>query len=122
MILAEHRVAPYTVRVTTEPEELDIGELWTNVDTDLDELRQRIDEGTDHWCILSVEVAWRGRQLATESIGGVYIRDADIEHGVFNDYADVVENLTDVALQEADDRLVDLNRELQRDIRHIVTA
>ena len=122
MILAEHKVAPYTVRVTAEPEELDIAELWTNSDTDLDELRQRIDEGVDHWCILSVEIEWRGRQLATESVGGVYIRDADIEHGVFNDYADVVENLTDAALQEADDRLVDLNRELQRDIRHIITA
>jgi len=104
-------------------EDAAIRDLFDDTVSDVAEMERRCDAGIDTHFITRVRVFYRDYELATETLGSCYAADCDPGHEILeNRLSGYFDDMLEEARAGADQELIQLNREIARDLLMVDTA
>ena len=71
-LLCEKEYKPFKVFIYTQPEDIDVAEMFDKTEDDIDELRADINKGNKIWVMARAVAYCKGVELGGASIGGLH--------------------------------------------------
>ena len=97
-LLCEKEYKPFKVFIYTQPEDIDVAEMFDKTEDDIDELRADINKGNKIWVMARAVAYCKGVELGGASIGGLhYDSYEDLKKDILNDEHNIIHE----ALKEA---------------------
>ena len=97
-LLCEKEYKPFKVFIYTQPEDIDVAEMFDKTEDDIDELRADINKGNKIWVMARAVAYCKGVELGGASIGGLhYDSYEDLKKDILNDEHSIIHE----ALKEA---------------------
>ena len=97
-LLCEKDYLPFRVFIYTQPEDIDVAEMFDKTEDDIDELRADINKGNKIWVMARAVAYCKGVELGFASMGGLlYDSYESLEKDILNDEHDIIHE----ALKEA---------------------
>ena len=97
-LLCEKEYKPFKVFIYTQPEDIDVAEMFDKTEDDIDELREDINNGNKIWVMARAVAYCKGVELGFASMGGLlYDSYESLEKDILNDEHDIIHE----ALKEA---------------------
>ena len=97
-LLCEKEYKPFKVFIYTQPEDIDVAEMFDEKEDDIDELRADINKGNKIWVMARAVAYCKGVELGGASIGGLhYDSYEDLKKDILNDEHSIIHE----ALKEA---------------------
>ena len=97
-LLCEKEYKPFKVFIYTQPEDIDVAEMFDKTEDDIDELRADINNGNKIWVMARAVAYCKGVELGFASMGGLlYDSYESLEKDILNDEHDIIHE----ALKEA---------------------
>ena len=97
-LLCEKEYKPFKVFIYTQPEDIDVAEMFDKTEDDIDELRADINKGNKIWVMARAVAYCKGVELGFASMGGLlYDSYEDLKKDILRDEHDIIHE----ALKEA---------------------
>ena len=97
-LLCEKEYKPFKVFIYTQPEDIDVAEMFDKTEDDIDELRADINKGNKIWVMARAVAYCKGVELGGASIGGLhYDSYEDLKKDILKDEHGIIHE----ALKEA---------------------
>ena len=97
-LLCEKEYKPFKVFIYTQPEDIDVAEMFDKTEDDIDELRADINKGNKIWVMARAVAYCKGVELGFASMGGLlYDSYESLKKDILNDEHDIIHE----ALKEA---------------------
>ena len=97
-LLCEKEYNPFKVFIYTQPEDIDVAEMFDKTEDDIDELRADINKGNKIWVMARAVAYCKGVELGFASMGGLlYDSYESLKKDILNDEHDIIHE----ALKEA---------------------
>ena len=97
-LLCEKEYKPFKVFIYTQPEDIDVAEMFDKTEDDIDELRADINKGNKIWVMARAVAYCKGVELGFASMGGLlYDSYEDLKKDILNDEHNIIHE----ALKEA---------------------
>ena len=97
-LLCEKEYKPFKVFIYTQPEDIDVAEMFDKTEDDIDELREDINKGNKIWVMARAVAYCKGVELGFASMGGLlYDSYEDLKKDILRDEHDIIHE----ALKEA---------------------
>ena len=97
-LLCEKEYKPFKVFIYTQPEDIDVAEMFDKTEDDIDELRTDINKGNKIWVMARAVAYCKGVELGFASMGGLlYDSYESLKKDILNDEHDIIHE----ALKEA---------------------
>ena len=97
-LLCEKEYNPFKVFIYTQPEDIDVAEMFDKTEDDIDELRADINKGDKIWVMARAVAYCKGVELGGASIGGLhYDSYEDLKKDILKDEHNIIHE----ALKEA---------------------
>ena len=97
-LLCEKEYKPFKVFIYTQPEDIDVAEMFDKTEDDIDELRAHINKGNKIWVMARAVAYCKGVELGFASMGGLlYDSYEDLKKDILRDEHDIIHE----ALKEA---------------------
>ena len=97
-LLCEKEYKPFKVFIYTQPEDIDVAEMFDKTEDDIDELREDINNGNKIWVMARAVAYCKGVELGFASMGGLlYDSYESLKKDILNDEHDIIHE----ALKEA---------------------
>jgi len=97
-LLCEKEYKPFKVFIYTQPEDIDVAEMFDKTEDDIDELRADINKGNKIWVMARAVAYCKGVELGGASIGGLHY---DSYESLKKDILKDEHNIIHEALKEA---------------------
>ena len=97
-LLCEKEYNPFKVFIYTQPEDIDVAEMFDKTEDDIDELRADINKGNKIWVMARAVAYCKGVELGGASIGGLHY---DSYESLKKDILKDEHNIIHEALKEA---------------------
>ena len=97
-LLCEKEYKPFKVFIYTQPEDIDVAEMFDKTEDDIDELRADINKGNKIWVMARAVAYCKGVELGFASMGGLlYDSYKDLKKDILKDEHGIIHE----ALKEA---------------------
>ena len=97
-LLCEKEYKPFKVFIYTQPEDIDVAEMFDKTEDDINELRTDINKGNKIWVMARAVAYCKGVELGFASMGGLlYDSYESLKKDILNDEHDIIHE----ALKEA---------------------
>ena len=97
-LLCEKEYKPFKVFIYTQPEDIDVAEMFDKTEDDINELRADINKGNKIWVMARAVAYCKGVELGFASMGGLlYDSYEDLKKDILRDEHDIIHE----ALKEA---------------------
>jgi len=97
-LLCEKEYNPFKVFIYTQPEDIDIAEMFDEKEDEIDKMREDINKGNKIWVMARAVAYCKGVELGGASIGGLhYDSYEDLKKDILNDEHSIIHE----ALKEA---------------------
>lgn len=97
-LLCEKDYLPFRVFIYTQPEDIDIAEMFDEKEDEIDKMREDINKGNKIWVMARAVAYCKGVELGGASIGGLhYDSYEDLKKDILNDEHSIIHE----ALKEA---------------------
>ena len=97
-LLCEKEYKPFKVFIYTQPEDIDVAEMFDKTEDDIDELRTDINKGNKIWVMARAVAYCKGVELGFASMGGLlYDSYESLKKDILKDEHDIIHE----ALKEA---------------------
>ena len=97
-LLCEKEYKPFKVFIYTQPEDIDVAEMFDKTEDDIDELRADINKGDKIWVMARAVAYCKGVELGFASMGGLlYDSYESLKKDILKDEHDIIHE----ALKEA---------------------
>ena len=97
-LLCEKEYKPFKVFIYTQPEDIDVAEMFDKTEDDIDELRADINKGNKIWVMARAVAYCKGVELGFASMGGLlYDSYESLKKDILKDEHDIIHE----ALKEA---------------------